>query len=377
MPTFAELGVPPTLVAALAKAAITVPTPVQAEGIPLLLSGRSAYLNAETGTGKTLAYLVPLFVRINPAQDGVQGLIIAPTHELAIQIQRQVVLLAQNAGLPVRSVLLIGGTPLQRQVDKLKKKPHVAIGTPGRMRDLIAAGRLRLAATVVAVIDEADRLLDAELAGHVRAVLHATAHARQVVFASATEHDAATAQARALAPDLTMVRTAAALVNANIEHGYVVCEARDKPDILRKLIHALHPQRAMVFVHRNLRVETLAGKLAFHGLAVADLHGTFDKSERKKAMDGIHSGRVNILIASDVAARGLDIANVTHIFNIDIPTESKAYLHRVGRTARAGARGQAISLMTVDETRLARRYEAELGIRMVPLRVREGRVLPV
>jgi superfamily II DNA/RNA helicase len=172
-----------------------------------------------------------------------------------------------------------------------------------------------------------------------------------------------------------MLRAGAAPVNENIEHFYLVCEGRDKPEVLRKLLHALRPERAMVFVHRNETAENVAAKLAHHQILVADLHAASYKRDRKKAMDEFRSAQVHVLIVSDVAARGLDIKGVTHVFNLDVPTQSKAYLHRVGRTARAGAKGQAVTLMTGDEVRLVRRYENELGIVMHHVRMREGRVI--
>lgn len=375
--TFQETGLPPNLVAALAKENIVDPLPIQAAAIPVLLTGKSAYLNAETGTGKTLAYLLPLFCRLDPALAATQVMIVAPTHELAIQIQRQTGLLAQNAGLPIRSVLLIGGTAMQRQLEKLKKKPHLAIGSPGRIRDLIGLGKLHVRAVKSIVLDEADRLLIAESLEQVRSIVRACPRDSQRVYVSATERPECTREAEAQAPGLAMIRAGAAPVNANIEHLYLVCEERDKPELLRKLIRALNPARSIVFVHRNLRAEIVAGKLAFHHMAVADLHGAFDKSERKKAMDAFRGGTAQVLIASDVAARGLDFQGVTHIFNLDLPTESKAYLHRVGRTARAGAKGYAVSLMTESERRLVKRYEAELGITLHEAVLREGVVAPV
>ncbi|MEI8352234.1 MAG: DEAD/DEAH box helicase [bacterium] len=375
--TFTELGISQALTEALGKDAITEPMPIQTAAIPRLLAGKNAYLNAETGTGKTLAYLLPLFCGIDPAVPELQAMILAPTHELAIQIQRVATALAQNAGLPIRTILLIGGTALPRQLEKLKKKPHLAIGSPGRIRDLIVMKKLHAQTVRCVVIDEADRLLADESLVSVRNILYATPRTRQVVFASATEHDTTSATAKVLAPDLEMIRAGAAPVNANIEHHYLVCEQRDKPELLRKLIHALNPERAIVFVHRNEKAELIVGKLVFHKLPASDLHGAYDKSERKKAMDDFRSGTTRILIASDIAARGLDIAGVTHIFNVDVPSESKAYLHRVGRTARAGARGHAISLMTEEELRLVKRYESELGIRMEQVILREGEVLVV
>jgi superfamily II DNA/RNA helicase len=373
--TFNEIGIPPALVEALTKENITEPTPIQAMAVPVLLAGTSAYLNSETGTGKTLAYLLPLFSRIDVAATETQLVVIVPTHELAIQIQRQAGLLAQNSGLPIRSVLLIGGTLMQRQIDKLKKKPQVVIGSPGRICELIELGKLKVQRVASVVIDEADRLLEGNSLTTVRTILRAVPRERQVIFVSATEHPACSLEAGALAPRLTTLHAGAGPVNSNIEHHYLVCDERDKPDVLRKLIHALNPERALVFVHRNERAEVIAAKLAHHKVAVADLHGAFDKSERKKAMDDFRSARVKVMIASDLAARGLDIKGITHVFNVDLPSESKAYLHRVGRTARAGAKGQAVSLMTEAEVRLARRYETELGIRMTPIRLFEGRVV--
>jgi superfamily II DNA/RNA helicase len=299
-------------------------------------------------------------------------IIVAPTHELAIQIQRQACDLAVNAALPIRTLLLIGGTSLDRQIEKLKKKPQVVVGSPGRIRELIAIGKLKANTVRSVVIDEADRLLVGESLEFVRAIVQATPKGRQMVFVSATEQPESAREIGALAPDVVMLRTAAAPVNPDIAHYFLVCEEREKPDVLRKLLHAIDPERAIVFVHRNETAEVVAAKLAHHQVPVADLHGAFLKTERKKAMDDIRSGRVRVLIASDVAARGLDIQGVTHIFNLDAPSRSKDYLHRVGRTARAGAKGQAISLLTEPELRLVRRYAKELGIALTEIDVREG-----
>jgi superfamily II DNA/RNA helicase len=372
---FPELGLPADLVAALAKQRITEPTPIQVAALPVLLAGRDAYLCAGTGTGKTLAYLLPLFCRLDRALDATQVVILAPTHELAIQIQRQSVELAQNAGWPVRTLLLIGGTSMERQIDKLKARPHVVVGSVGRIRELLALGKLKARSLRAIVVDEADRLLLAEGVPEVRAIVLAAPRERQLVFASATEQRASAVALTTLAPGLVMLRLGEAPVREDIEHFYLVCEAREKPELLRKLLHALRPARAMVFVHRAETAERLAARLAHHQIPAADLHGARDKRDRQRAMDDFRSGAVPVLIASDVAARGLDVKGVTHVLNLDVPTESKAYLHRVGRTGRAGGKGQAVTLMTEGEVRLVRRYERELGIVMRRVRVREGRVI--
>lgn len=375
MRTFAELEVHPELVAALAKQQITEPTAIQVAALPVLLAGQDAYLNAETGTGKTLAYLLPIYCRLDAKLAATQSVILAPTHELAIQIQRQCNELAQNAGWPVRALLLIGGTSMERQVEKLKTKPHVVVGSPGRIRELIGFGKVKTRAVTSVVVDEADRLLTAEGLAVVRAIIQALPPARQLIFASATEQPESTEALAKLAPRLVMLRTGDSPMSANIEHFYLVCEERDKPEVLRKLLHALEPTRALVFAHRNETVERVAAKLEHHHVPAANLHAAADKRDRKQAMDDFRGARTKVMIASDVAARGLDIPGVTHVFNLDVPTESKAYLHRAGRTGRAGARGEAITLMTEDETRLVRRYESDLGIVLRRVRLREGRVI--
>lgn len=372
--TFTDLRVPAELVAALAKQQITEPTPIQSAALPVLLEGRDAYLHAETGTGKTLGYLLPIFCRLDRAQAATQAAILAPTHELAIQIHRQCCDLARDAGWSMSAVLLIGGTSTERQIEKLKKKPQLVVGSPGRIRELIDKGKLKTKELRCIVIDEADRLLSEEGVDAVRAIVRSAVRPRQLIFASATVEPHATAIIGELAPDLTMLQPGETAVNQNIEHLFLVCEERDKPEELRRLWHALTPQRAIVFVHRNDVAQRIAAKLAHHQIAAADLSAGLEKEYRKQAMDDVRSGAIRILIASDIAARGLDIKGVTHIFNFDVPTSSKAYLHRVGRTGRAGAKGLAVSLVTEIEARLIPRYQDELGISLQRVRTRDGRV---
>lgn len=373
--TFTETQIAPALIAALGQQQITSPTPIQSAALPVLSAGRDAYLHAETGTGKTLAYLLPIFGRLDVGEAATQAVIIAPTHELAIQIHRQCCDLAQNAGWPVRSLLLIGGTSSARQIEKLKKKPHLVVGSPGRIVELLGRGKLKAQHVRSIVIDEVDRVLSEESLQDVRTIVQAAPRTRQLIFASATLEPDSLAIARELAPELQLLEAGAAAVNENIEHLYLICEERDKPDQLRKLLHALTPERAIVFLHRNEGVERIAFKLAHHKIPVADLNAALHKEARKEAMDGFRKGDIRVLVASDVAARGLDIKGVTHIFNLDAPTSSQAYLHRVGRTGRAGAKGLAVTLMTEIEARLVRRYEEELGIVMQCVRMREGKLL--
>jgi superfamily II DNA/RNA helicase len=372
--TFTDLLISPELIAGLAKQQISDPSPIQIAAIPPLSAGKDAYLRAETGTGKTLAYLLPLFSRIDPQLAATQVVIVAPTHELAIQIHRQACELALNAGYAIRSVLLIGNTATSRQIDKLKTRPNVVVGSPGRLLELMERGKLKTTHIRAVVLDEADRLLTDESLHWIQKIISRVPPTRQIIFASATIEQQTRLVLEALAPDVLMIRADAAPVNPNIEHLYLLCEAREKPEFLRKLLHALNVPRSIVFVHRNDMAEEIASKLSHHKLAVADLNSELSKLERKKAMDGIRRGDIRIMVASDLAARGLDLPGVTHVFNLDVPTLSKAYLHRVGRTARAGTKGTAVSLVTEMEARVIHRFEQELGISLRCIRVHNGEI---
>ena len=265
---------------------------------------------------------------------------------------------------------------MDRQVEKLKKKPHIVVGSPGRICELMEMKKLKGNALRAIVLDEADRLLEDASFSSVRKIVSLSPPGRQVVFISATAPEKALKEAASMARDIVLVQTNPAPLNINITHQFVVCEERDKPDVLRKLIHATAAKRALVFVHRNHSAETVAAKLAHHKIATVDLHGAHGKDGRKEALDGFKRGETRVLIASDIAARGLDIHGISHVFNVDAPSQSSDYVHRVGRTARAGASGFAVSLLTADEMRLVKRYESELGIQLQAMRLREGRLVP-
>ena len=362
MAAFSDLGIAPALESALAADGITEPTAIQVEAIPALLAGKNAYLSSETGTGKTLAYLLPLFAQIDPGQRTLQVIIVVPTHELAMQIFAVGRDLAQQAGLHIRVQALIGGVSTKRQLEKLKSKPHIIVGTPGRISELIKIRKIKPHTVKSIIVDEVDRLLVGESLTEIRGIIKATLRERRLVFVSATQRAETSQEVAVLAPDLVQIRAGADQVNAAIEHFYIECEERDKPEVLRKLLRALRPERAIVFMHRNANAEVLAAKLAHHQIAVVDLHGAHDNARRKKAINDFRQADAKVLIASDIAARGLDIRGVSHVFNFDIPTQSKDYLHRVGRTSRAGSAGCAVSLMTAQELRLVKRYRSELDI---------------
>lgn len=372
MTTFSDLGITPAFDSALAADGITEPTPIQLKAIPILLEGTDAYLSSETGSGKTLAYLLPALSRIAPDERTLQTMVIVPTHELAIQICEVGRELASAAGLEIRTQALIGGVSPKRQLEKLKKKPHLIVGTQGRIAELIQEKKLKPHTVKHLIIDEADRLLVGDHLPTLHRIIKSTLRERQLVFVSATQNPESTREAATLAPGFAEIQAGATKVNAAIEHFSIECEKRDKPEVVRKLIHALQPERVIVFLHRNEDAEIVAAKLAHHKIPAVALHGAQDKDDRKRAIEDFRKAKANVLITSDVAARGLDIRGVSHVFNFDVPTRSNDYLHRVGRTSRAGSKGTAISLVTEKEHRLTRRYQDDLGIEIRPGHLHEG-----
>lgn len=372
---FNELGVLPILEEALVKEKILEPTDVQSVAIPLIMQGKNVYISSETGTGKTLAYLLPLISKIDLESKELQVMVIVPTHELALQVQKQVKTLAENSGLNIRSQQLIGGASIERQKESLKAKPHLVVGSPGRIIDLIKMRKLKVHEVSTIVIDEADKLLVSDGLPDTRDIVRATLGGRQMIFVSATVMPESASEAELMAPDLVNVHANANKINQDIKHYYFVSREDEKPELLRKLINAFKPERAIVFVHRNSTAGEIARILAERKIAVAAIHGNCDRTIRKKALHDFRNGKVRVLISSDISARGLDVKDVTHIFNLDIPTKSEDYLHRAGRTARAGATGCSVLLMTHPETSFIHRYKRDLKIEIAQARTEYGEII--
>jgi superfamily II DNA/RNA helicase len=376
MMTFEQLGLVAPLVRGLAAQHITAPTPIQQRSIPVLLQKRDVYVCSATGTGKTLAYLLPMFQTIDVRQKNIQAMVLAPTHELAMQIFRQAKQLADASDMGVRPLALIGGVAVKRQLEGLKHKPHLIVGSTGRIRHLMDLKKIKGHTITTVVVDEADRLLCGDSTAAVRQLISSTSRARNLVFVSATMQRESLGEVKDLAPEVVEMRINANEVSPTIDHQYLVCEEREKGDVVRKLMHALNPSRAIGFVHKNRTAEIMGDRLRHHKVLVADIHGAHDKLTRQRSINALQTGKVHLLLASDVAARGLDISNVTHVFNVDMPSSSKDYLHRVGRTGRAGARGHALSLVTPQEVRLVERFRKELGIAMHEVCLSRGTLIP-
>lgn len=374
--TFDELGLNSNLIEGLKKANITNPTDIQIKTIPLALENKDIIGQSQTGSGKTLAYLLPIFQKIDSSKREMQAIILAPTHELVMQIDHEVKLLAENSGIPVTSTSIIGDVNKLRQIEKLREKPHIIVGSTGRILELIKAKKISAHTVKTIVIDEGDRLFDDKNIGAVKDVIKTTMRDRQLMIFSATIGEKAINTAQSLMKEPEVIRIEDNLqVNSDITHQYIVVEQRDKIEMLRKLVAAAKPKKAIVFINRSEDTDITTMKLQYHNLKAYGIHGSATKEERKKAMEDFRSGKLQLLIASDIAARGLDIKDVTHIFNLDLPVETKDYLHRVGRTGRAGKQGTAIAIVTEKETAIIRRYERDFDINIQEVDVFKGNIV--
>lgn len=376
--TFEVLGIKDSLIEGLTKSGITVPTKIQEKVIPLALENRDIIAQSETGTGKTLAYLLPIFQKIDTNKREMQVIILSPTHELAMQIYKEINILATNSNIPVTSTSIIGEVNKIRQIEKLREKPHIVVGSAGRILELIKLKKLSAHTIKTIVLDEADRLLDKYNIVTTKAVIKTTLKERQLMLFSASISSQTIEATTGVMKEPVIIKLQEeSEVNPDINHYYLVCEQREKIEILRKLVHAVKPKRAIVFINKSDEVEITTSKLKYHKLLAEGLHGTFIKEDRKKAMEDFRLGKIQILVASDLAARGLDISGVTHVFNLDIPEEPKDYLHRVGRTARAGEKGVAISLVTLREVELIKKISKIYNIEIQEKDLYKGKITDI
>lgn len=376
--TFDKLGLNSNLIEGLKKEGISRPTDIQVKSIPLALENKDLIGESETGSGKTLAYLLPIFQKINNEKREMQVIILAPTHELVMQIDREIKLLSENSNLPIASAAIIGEVNIKRQIEKLKEKPQIIVGSTGRIFELIKKKKINAHTVKTIVIDEGDRLLDENNLSGVKDVIKTTMRDRQLMIFSATISERTLSIAKDLTKDGEVIKVEEKkVVNPNIEHMYFTSEQRDKIEILRKLLASIQPEKAIVFINKSEETQLTTLKLQYHHIKAYAIYGNASKEERKKALEGFRNGKFNILIASDVAARGLDVKDVTHIINLDLPSDSKDYLHRVGRTGRAGKSGTAISIVTEKEISLIKKYERDFNIKISIKYMSRGKIFDI
>jgi superfamily II DNA/RNA helicase len=373
---FKETELDPSLLKALEKEHITTPTDVQRQVIPEVLKGRDLIVQSETGTGKTLAYLLPLFKKVNTEAREMQALVLTPTHELAIQVQHVIEGLVRFSDVKLTSAPMIGNVNIDRQIDKLKQKPHIIVGTPGRVLELIKKKKIAAHTVRTIVLDEADRLLGDSDIDDVRAVIKSTLRDRQMLMFSASVSKEAEARGRELMKEPEVIRGEPGIsIPDTIEHLFFLAEQREKFEVLRKVLRILNPQKAVVFTSGIEEAELVTEKLKYHGFHVESLHGTNHKDERKKALEGFRGGKLQLLVASDIASRGLDIEGITHIFSLNAPEDPRDYLHRAGRTGRNGRPGVAVSIVTDRELQWIRHFEKVLNITISAKAMYKGNII--
>ena len=358
---FLSLGIAEGLADRLGEYGIQTPSPVQSEAIPAILAGKDVLATSQTGTGKTLAYLLPALQTIDPDNRTVQKLVLAPTQELAVQIVRE----AEKYGeaLGIRTAGLIGGASAKRQLEKMKEHPQLVVGTPGRVREMIEIRKLKMHGVKTIIVDEVDQVFNLGGAGDVEKIIRSALRDRQLVFLSATvSPETADMVKREMDQPAEIGIEAGQATPSTLEHYYFVAEERDRIDMIRRIVRHYNPDKAIVFVNQTDDLAEVEAKLNYMGLSAAALYGDADKMTRTRVLNAFREGRTRLLVASDVAARGLDIEGLGMVINYDPPIDSEHYTHRVGRTGRMGKKGIAITIVTSRQTFIMRKFNRELGI---------------
>jgi len=327
----------------------TTPSPIQDQAIPYILEGKDVIGLANTGTGKTAAFILPIIEKIRGGQMFNSVLIMAPTRELAVQIDEQ--FREFSRGMRLFSALCVGGMNIERQIRDLRRRPHVIIGTPGRLKDLMKRRELKLDTVEYLVLDEADRMLDMGFINDIREIVDQTSRDRQTLFFSATITPTIQALVNTFLNNPVEVHVRTSDTSEHVEQDIV--EARDKDHKLDVLVNMLGGEdfdKVLVFGETKFGVQRLSDHLEQNGFSSVAIHGNKSQSQRQRALKSFKDNKVNIMVATDVAARGLDIPNVSHVINFDQPATYEDYVHRIGRTGRGGASGKAFTFVPVQST---------------------------
>jgi ATP-dependent RNA helicase RhlE len=376
--TFDSLGLSADLLRVVAEEGYSRPTPVQRAAIPLVLAGRDLLAAAQTGTGKTAAFVLPILDRLrghantsfSPARHPVRCLIVVPTRELAIQVDEMVRTYGRTVAL--RPAVVYGGVPLEPQIAQLRSGVEILVATPGRLLDHVGQRTVNLGQVEVLVLDEADRMLDMGFLPDIRRIIELLPPRRQNLMFSATFSDdiRMLAQTILVNPDEVDVSPRNSAAEAVAQLVYPVDRDR-KEELLAHLIRKYEMRQVLIFTRTKLAASRLAAWLDRRGLEAVAIHSDRSQPERTRALDAFKNGDVRVLVATDVAARGLDIEDLPHVINFELPWQAQDYVHRIGRTGRAGASGEAISLVSIDETDLLRGVQRLLR-RAIPWTVEEG-----
>ncbi len=365
-PTFGALGADPKIAQALLEDGIEFAFPIQEQCIPLALEGKDLIGQAKTGTGKTLGFGIPLLQRMNleAGRDRPQALVVCPTRELALQVATDLERAGRLRG--VRVLAVYGGRALEPQIDALRSGIDVVVGTPGRIIDLMNRGDLDLSAIGVLVLDEADEMLDMGFLPDVERIVASLPATRQTMLFSATMPGQIIALARRYMSQPTHIRASdpgdeSATVDAIEQHVWRA-HPMDKVELVARILQAEGRQLAMIFTRTKRKAQKICDELTERGFAVGSVHGDLGQGAREQALRAFRNGKVDVLVATDVAARGIDVENVTHVINYECPDDEKTYLHRIGRTGRAGASGVAITLVDWEDIARWQMIDRILGL---------------
>ncbi|MDF1808359.1 MAG: DEAD/DEAH box helicase [Phycisphaerales bacterium] len=345
--TFADLGLKDTIVKAMDERGFKHPTKIQAALVPLAMEGGDVLGQAKTGTGKTAAFALPLLQMIEPG-DSMISIILAPTRELAVQIKQDIEELAPYTGIKVCAIY--GGQSVNVQADQLKEGPEIIVGTPGRILDMIERRHLDLSEVEFAVLDEVDRMLDIGFRDDIRKILGKCPKDRQTIFVSATFTDEIEKLARKFMQNPEKLEISAGALTVDlVKQGYVTVDPWDKKRMLAHVLTHEEPALTIVFCRMKRTVDSVVRYLDRKGISAHAIHGDLSQAKRNQVMSKFRSGDLAVLVASDLASRGIDVEGITHVVNFDLPDDPDLYVHRIGRTARAGRDGHAWSLVTPEQ----------------------------
>jgi len=372
--TFAELGLSSEILESLRDVGYEAPTPIQEQAIPPLLEGKDVIGQAQTGSGKTAAFGLPMIQYVDPALDELQALVLTPTRELCIQVTQALRAYGAHRGVDV--VAVFGGAPIRSQQSQLRSGGQIVVGTVGRVKDLISRHVLLLHSCRFVVLDEADEMLDLGFLEDVERILALTPSSRQTALFSATMPPPIRRLAERYLYQPVMAKVQAATLTVDtVEQFALEVAPREKTERLIELLDAEKPTQAIVFVRTKIRCDELYRRLRDRGIEVRALHGDMTQGARDGVMISFKDGRLPLLVATDVAARGLDISGVSHVINFDVPTTPDVYVHRIGRTARVGRSGRAITLFEARQRREVEAIERHAGVKLAPW-VKDAHVAP-
>ncbi len=376
--TFKDLLIKPELIDALQVQNITQPTQIQCKVAKPVFDGRDVIACSSTGSGKTLAYLLPVLSSVDLSENTLQALVLVPTQELASQVNKQIQLLFDNMHSDAHTLMLIGDGNITRQIESLKIKPVIAVATPSRAAQLIRMKKLKVHNVKTLILDEADKLMDKTYLESIIFIRKSLMKRTQVLLFSASISNKTIKQANTITYNPVIYELSKEnkeLIPKTIKHIFIISDRRERIETLRKIAKAVNSDKTMIFINTKYDLEESLQKLQYHNYNVAALAGNIDKQSKKKAVEDFQNGRLQYLLATDVAARGLQIDHISTVINVNLPEEPTEYLHRAGRCGRNNEQGLCISIITENELNKIKKYQKVFNINIVQKRLCNGKIV--